>query len=388
MNNVIVESRNATIDAFVRKMADLLFTNRERKQLETELGIAYSKIAFSLREYLLLSQRYPMGMPQGQVDTKYYQFYKYALTIAIVFDRLRSLNNLVLQMDAIGLESVLEQLKANFPHPLFVPWFVLEHIAEFGGRLHQQDFKFSALDRLPAANANSGVRYLAHFPVMADLMAITQGLRYLNLELDTIAWSNNGQVAGDIVANHAQDDDVYRNIHHIAVGDITIDETADAIVLTTMQAGILNQSGAVLRPAELQDPLCHEFADVFRRSGLQIEMFKTFSEIMKQFHARLVRTPLGMPTTVAGFVTNMKTGPMLDDALKCGPGMQPRLRGYRGEVLTERDSIVLINGHPYVTAAVDISQSDCIPQVSLDQTEPDAGASVIDLGMRKLGGGD
>lgn len=380
-----VDTRNEETQRLIGRIAFQFFENDEKKLLEVETGMKYNAVKFNLREYAGLKQQFPYtGIHLFRAST---HFYKFVLTFEHVINQLRGFLQVVRNLDEIGNEKVYEQLKHEMPHPSFIPWFLLED-KDFMALPPEDQIKMS-IRSWPGASE----LYLFRFPMLADLIALTQGLYILDPELKLERWVNygphqNATAAGESKAGNYNEADLKREVKNLVgpvFGGVNFGYINRALD-TLNQPGFINPNGGPLSEitpaaylaigrkrlgnspdAEVLAKYLQRLAAAFKRSRALVELYKTVNEVLREFHRVLSRTYLKLSQRGDFFVDNLMSGPLFGENMKCPDGSTVRLIGYDGKPLTPDESIMVVDGKRFISSKVDPKQSGCMPRVELEE---------------------
>lgn len=361
-----IDLRNSGIQTLVTKLATEFFENQEIQLLQAETGIKFPLLKFNLREYNVLKQTYPFT-PAGY-DRIHIFFYKYCLTLDYVLSQLRAFDTLVRNLDNIGSESLFENLKIQMIHPSFIPWSVLEN-STFKALTPDQRMIYS-IRTWTTGNVPTGAAqdYLYKFPLISNLIALSQGL-FLDDPITSVTkWVNYGPMSGSNT-NHFNDPPFDPTLHdfHMAIRNI-----ASGPAHINTEGGALNVNNnqdyhniARNRNIPMLETVIPRLAYTTKKTGTLTILYSTLNDILREFQRVLGRTYMALRLDPGYFISNLTTGPLLGENMRCPDDSVPDLVDYNGNPLSTEDSYLVVNGHRYISSKVDPSKSGCRPKIEI-----------------------
>jgi hypothetical protein len=370
-----IDTRGTELQKLITKLASEFFTFSEKRILEAELGRKLEITKFNLSEYVLLTQMYPYN------ETRYFlahtHFYRYALTVDRVINRMNAILQHIRKLDDIGDTALYEQFRKIIIHPNYLPWGLVER-DDFYAKSPAEQIQYD-IRQWPDRTAIS--LYLFQFREISDLIALTQGLYMidvLRLDATTTRWCNfvdddskHAEKAVHRVYPKSIDDDVF------SVKTIPPIQDCCTAIVSTMQpvpagGAMLEaddesyESISRLRGVPTYGTFCKRISDTLKRIGGTEILYASFNQILHELNRVLSRTYTKWKLSPSDFLKNLNTGPLLGSNLICPPGSATRLVDKNGFDVPLHEGIVYMNGKPYTSGRVDPTKSGCVSSLRLN----------------------
>lgn len=369
-----IDTRNDADQPMIDALAKDFLRPQDVRELEVALGRPPSTIQFRPAEYLYLNSIYPV--PQNY-RRRYMELFKFVLTIDRWLARLRGLYRTVVDLNEIASDSVYAMLRNELIHPSYIPWEAIE-------KTDMRKLDFVHQSELSLRNGNEGLpdalraspdgssRYLAQFPLIGSMIALTQGLYLENPELKHARWVNAGVPADNPARSWGQGGPfgLYDTERHLAIerqqARIKGGEEEEAKVqIPAMTPKILEEDRKGwydgLQEWNGTGYICRDLALSFRRIGGISTLYNMFNKLMLTFQTVLAKSPMMFSRNPSFFVTDMVTGPMYGKNLECGPGHMPQFVGYDNQPVAPDKAMFEYKGHVYISSMVDPTKSSCAP---------------------------
>lgn len=378
--------RGPNTQKMISALAKDFFREAEKRLLQAELGRPFASTKFTINEYAQLLHGYPYNTTD--VYRAHSFFYMYALTIDYIISKLAALYNIVRNLDNIGSESVYTSLKAQLPHPDYVPWAFVES-PKF------ENFPDAARHALGLRNWPTGTDlYFFDLPLPSALIAITQGLYienvYLSMPGKEDVWCN--KMTRAVMDEHdidVQSPCVAVKFRHNPSRSVeeylkTQIDTVDLSTVgnrTTLFTSFQNNAnlqvelyGGPVRNAVPETyiqlntvypqigTMCQRLSEsLVRTKGVEV-LFATYNDLMREFHRVITHTMVDVSLKGERFLDNLSHGPLLGSTISCPPGSIPRLVDRNGKELTYEQSVMKLGDKHYVSGNVDVKRSGCMTE--------------------------
>lgn len=370
---VQVSDRNPDTQRLVDRMAHEFFRPDEARFLEATIAKPIAGIKFNVREYMGLNYQFPFSDIHMYHAFNY--FYKFVLTFDKVLSSLRGFRELVRNMDHIGDILVLEGLKRYMPSPSFIPWFLFQR--DWFKRLSPHQQRQYAVPRWP----QRGEAYLMKFPLISNVIALTQGLYLVSPHTDDEVWVNADAGVNTPCLSYSMpytEQDLssaytQRRRLYVEAKTESLAQAAVSCVQPNPKGGPMNTTDdaayrciAALQqlPNQADEQRFTEtlmrLADAFKRSGALLAMYQTLNTLLREFEAALARTSLTQTNNPTDFTNNLVTGPLFGENLKCPEGHMVLLVDHDGNPLSQQEAIYITpSGQRMVSGKVDVTKSGC-----------------------------
>lgn len=350
-----VISRGVRTQQLITAIANEFFRHGEKKLVEAELGKPFERIKFDMFEYLAILQQFPY--PDIDLWRPHIAFFKYAMTIDRVVLQMESLRRMIKNLDNIGDPDVLADLKRQLVHPNLLPWEVVDH-PDFP-RWTRQERQAADLGQLKNATL-----YLFRFPVVRNIMAVTQGLFMLypeQLPQSNPEWVNRKW------RMHTGEATVGAN-KVVTIGD-TESKVGTGGPLAAESDVARNIVVSYTNPAngDTLAELVRRLKKAFIGARGTDALYSTFNDLLHDFEKVLNYTYTQLSASAHDFANNLHKGPMLTDATQCPNGTVPRFVDADGNDVPWNEAVVLdtATGQYRTTGRVQLSKTTCVPTMQV-----------------------